>query len=105
MHSMLNSLLALLFLTAAGFAQAPDLAETRKRAEAGSAHEQCLLGLMYDNGEGVLKDDAEAVKWYRLAAEQGFAPAEFNLGYMYYNGTGVPKNYDEAKKWWRRAGY
>ena len=27
----------------------------------------------YANGRGVLKDDAEAVRWYRLAAEQGYA--------------------------------
>jgi uncharacterized protein len=28
---------------------------------------------MYDNGDGVIQDYAEAVKWYRLAAEQGNA--------------------------------
>ena len=27
---------------------------------------------MYDNGRGVV-DDAEAVRWYRLAADQGHA--------------------------------
>ena len=27
--------------------------------------------LMYANGEGVPEDDAEAVRWYRLAAEDG----------------------------------
>ena len=32
---------------------------------------QVNLGVMYDNGEGVLQDDKEAVKWYRKAAEQG----------------------------------
>jgi len=26
---------------------------------------------MYFSGDGVLQDDAEAVKWFRLAAEQG----------------------------------
>ena len=35
------------------------------------------------NGEGVPKNDAEAVTWYRKAAEQGYANAQFNLGYMY----------------------
>ena len=30
-------------------------------------------GLMFDYGEGVAEDDAEAVKWYRLAADQGDA--------------------------------
>ena len=47
---------------------------------------------MYDNGEGVPEDDAEAVKWYRLAAEQGYAGAQSNLGVMYSNGEGVPQN-------------
>ena len=28
------------------------------------------------NGSGVLKDDAEAVRWYRMAAEQGYARAQ-----------------------------
>ena len=37
---------------------------------------------MYGNGEGVLKDDAEAVHWYRLAADQGNASAQNNLGVM-----------------------
>ena len=41
---------------------------------------------MYANGRGVEQDDAEAVKWYRLAAEQGGAAAQFNLGWMYANG-------------------
>jgi uncharacterized protein len=41
---------------------------------------------MYATGEGVPKDDAEAVKWFRKAAEQGHAKAQFNLGAMYDNG-------------------
>jgi uncharacterized protein len=31
------------------------------------------IGLMYKNGNGVVQDYAEALKWYRLAAEQGNA--------------------------------
>ena len=38
---------------------------------------------------GVSEDDAEAVRWYRLAAEQGHASAQFNLGVMYARGEGV----------------
>jgi TPR repeat protein len=34
---------------------------------------------MYDNGEGVLQDYVEAVKWYRLTADQGDANAQANL--------------------------
>ena len=32
---------------------------------------QYNLGNMYDFGEGVPENDAEAVKWYRKAADQG----------------------------------
>jgi TPR repeat protein len=39
--------------------------------------------MMYDNGEGVLQDDKEAIKWYQKAAEQGHASAQFSLGVMY----------------------
>ena len=57
-------------------------------AEQGHASAQSNLGLMYDNGEGVPEDDAEAVRWYRLAAEQGLAEAQSNLGFMYDKGEG-----------------
>jgi len=50
-----------------------DYAEARKllrpAAEQGEALAQTVLGAMYDSGRGVPQDDAEAVKWYRLAAE------------------------------------
>ena len=58
---------------------------------------------MYSEGRGVLKDDAEAVKWYRLAAEQGFAAAQNNLGVTYANGEGVPQDDAEAVRWYRLA--
>ena len=40
-------------------------------AEQGHAAAQKHLGTMYEFGQGVSQDYAEAVKWYRLAAEQG----------------------------------
>jgi len=64
---------------------------------------QYNLALMYDNGEGVPQDYAEAVKWYRLAAEQGHAKGQYNLALMYDNGEGVPQDYAEAVKWYRLA--
>jgi len=75
----------------------------RKAAEQGDADAQFNLGVMYDEGHGVLQDDAEAVKWYRKAAEQGNAKAQFNLGVMYGNGRGVPQDYVEAHKWFNLA--
>ena len=77
--------------------------ETLKAAEQGDAKAQFSLGIMYDFGRGVPKNEAEAVKWYRLAAEQGHAEAQHSLGYMYDYGAGVPEDKDEAIKWFRRA--
>ena len=38
---------------------------------------------MYEQGQGVAHDYAEAVKWYRKEADQGYAQAQYNLGGMY----------------------
>jgi len=62
---------------------------------------QLNLGQMYSNGLGVLQDNKEAVKWYRLSAEQGDAIAQCNLGGMYNEGQGVPQDYKEAIKYFR----
>jgi TPR repeat protein len=45
------------------------LQEVGTKAEAGDADSQVELGLRYDKGEGVARDEAEAVEWYRKAAE------------------------------------
>lgn len=85
-------------------AQERDFSETKKLAEAGNFTYQCNLGVMYANGNGTQKDEAEAVKWFRSSAERGgLAKAQYNLGVMYSNGRGVPKNDAEAMKWFRKA--
>ena len=72
-------------------------------AEQGNADAQYNLGLMYYHGEGVRKDDKEAVKWLRKAADQGFAIAQHNLGVMYQNGEGVLQDYKKAHMWFNIA--
>ena len=62
------------------------------------------LGFKYADGEGVLKDDAEAVRWFRLAADQGHAGAQLNLGFKYAVGVGVLKDSVLAHMWWNIAG-
>ena len=54
---------------------------------------------MYDKGEGVIKDAAEAVNWYRKAANQGHAKAQLNLGVMYARGEGIIKDDILAHMW------
>ena len=55
------------------------LTQVRKSAEQGDAKAQYELGTFYECGIIVVKDQAEAVKWYRKAAEQGDADAKRNL--------------------------
>ena len=42
-----------------------------RRAQQGDADAQYNLGVMYDDGEGVPKDEVEAYAWYSLAATNG----------------------------------
>lgn len=71
----------------------------QQAATQGNVLAQVELGMMFANGDGVDRDDAQAVHWYRLAAEQGDAVAQFNLGSMYANGRGVAHNDAQAVHW------
>ena len=73
--------------------------EVKVKAEAGDAESEVELGLRYDKGEGVVKDHAEAAKWYRKAAEQNDADAQYNLAICYERGDGVAEDWVEAYKW------
>jgi len=63
----------------------------RPLADAGNTRAQTYLGVLYDNGQGVPQDDAQAVVWYRKAADQGDARAQTNLGAAYETGRGVAR--------------
>ena len=76
---------------------------TRIEAEAGDAEAQYELGQMYANGDDVVQDDVEAVKWIRLAAEAGRTDAQRSLGQIYEKGMGVSQDDAEAVKWYRLA--
>jgi TPR repeat protein len=58
---------------------------------------------MYDNGQGVPQDHAQALAWYLKAADQGDAGAQTNLGVMYGYGRGVPQDYVQAYMWFSLA--
>jgi len=79
------------------------LLDLRRQAEAGDALAQTILAVRYLNGDRVVMDHAEAVRWCRLAAEQGHPGAQFYLGTMYARGAGVSKDDAEAVRWFRRA--
>jgi TPR repeat protein len=93
------------FGTIGAAAQSPaQIEDWRKRAEQGNASAQRILGVIYENGDGIVRQDYKlAVHWYRKAAEQGYAMAQWRLGWMYYIGQGVPQNHKLAVHWFRKA--
>ena len=95
----------LVALSAAAGAQeadtAQDVAAIRALAEAGDADAQAALAFLYDVGEGVPEDDAEAVRWYRAGARGGNTTAQFNLGLKYATGQGVAGDNLQAYLWLR----
>jgi TPR repeat protein len=73
-------------------------------ADLGNAEAQFTLGVISENGWGVLPQDyAEAARWFHKAADQGNAMAQYNLGYLYKRGMGVPKDFATAMQWFRKA--
>jgi hypothetical protein len=75
------------------------LAWYSRAAEQGDADAQNNLGAMYDAGEGIRENNAEALRWYGLSADQGNPIAQNNLGAMYYAGEGAELDRVEAYKW------
>jgi TPR repeat protein len=89
-----------------------------REAGLGNASAQYELGVLYYNGQGVMRNSAIAAKWYRVAAGQGHAEAQYKLGRMYEEGwewigsfydhfsrtrSRQPEDYVEAVKWYRMA--
>ncbi len=72
-------------------------------AENGAAWAQVNLGLIYAQGQGVEKDIAEAMKWFRMAAEQGEPTAQHCLGMIFEEGLDVAVDYAKAAKWYFKA--
>lgn len=61
------------------------------------------LGVLYDNGRGVAKDETRAAGLYQQACTGGDATGCTNLGVDYERGEGVAKNTARALQLYRRA--
>jgi len=79
--------------------QANPLGSLRKLADRGDADAQWQMGVRYHNGEGVPRDDAQAMQWFQRAAEQGHVIAQATLGAYYWAGRGVPQDLSKAYLW------
>lgn len=71
----------------------------RASAAAGDPAACRTLAELYRYGDGVRRDPAEAVRYYRMAAEAGDAGAQAALGYMLTVGDGVPADSEAGYRW------
>ena len=62
-----------------------------------------VLGLKYEDGEGVEQSLKTAVLWYRRGAKKGSAFAQERLGELYLYGRGVKRNAEKADYWFKQA--
>lgn len=68
-------------------------------AKAGDVNAAYNIAVIHDHGDGVAKNQAEALKWYRIAAEKGDRVSQSRLGTMYLNGEGTARDEKEGWRW------
>ncbi|MCP5080879.1 MAG: sel1 repeat family protein [Alphaproteobacteria bacterium] len=77
---------------------------TVKRAKAGNAEAQLLLGKAYEEGKGVKRDFLAAANWYKLALRQGDVESTYRLARLVHRGGGkLAQSPDLAAQLYRRA--
>lgn len=72
-------------------------------ATSGDANAQNTLGCVYGAGDGVVKDYAKALDWFRKSADQRNIYACFNVGLYNELGRGIKKDIYEAITWYTKA--
>ena len=61
------------------------------------------LAWRYCNGQGVAKDVAEGMRWFRISAEHGLPWAKYWLALRYFQGDGVEKDLEQSRSWCEAA--
>ena len=75
----------------------------RRAALQGDPEAQNNLGVLFATGQGVRRNDVEAIHWYRLAAGQDDPEATSNLASMYLQGRAVKRDLVQAFQLFRKA--
>ena len=79
------------------------LAELRPLADNGDVVARSRVGHMLLRGNGVAKDQPQAILLLTQAAEKGDALAQNTLGGLYFRGDGLPRDLSRSLLWFSRA--
>jgi hypothetical protein len=61
------------------------------------------LGVLYRDGQGVVRSYSKAAELYTMAAEKGQVEAMIALGVLYFQGQGIDQSNGVAREWWTKA--
>ncbi len=95
--------LAVLFFLFPIMTTATELDALQTRAESGDAAAQLSLAVALRVGNGIDKNDADAMQWAHKAADQGNADAQDFVGFAYLRGVMVKRNTALAFAYFKEA--
>jgi hypothetical protein len=75
----------------------------QQAAQAGNPTATYELGYMFENGDGLERDPAQAAQWYMKAAQMGDAAAAAAVGQLYEQGNQVQENWETAAQWYAKS--
>jgi hypothetical protein len=75
------------------------VADLTARANGGDKFAQISLGRMYEVGQSVKADGAQALEWYKRAHQSGYALASLSIASLYAFGNLIPRDLAEAARW------
>ena len=62
-----------------------------------------VLGLIFEHGAGIQKDEEKAFFYFEKSAQKGFAEAEYKIAICYMEGMGVEVDFVNSLEWMKRA--
>lgn len=75
----------------------------RSLADRGNVVAMTRLGMMYRAGQGVPRNNREALRWLDRAAALGSAEAQYQMGDMHLRGVGTEQDLLQAARYYSRA--
>lgn len=81
----------------------PEVVQLQQQAQRGEVQAQYQLAVRYLRGDGVEKNEAQAVTWLEKSAAQHNADAQYVLGSLYAHGNGVTEDKNKAIEFYDKA--
>ena len=81
----------------------PNDKELVEKALNGDEDAGLTIAHMYYNGDGVIQDYTEAIKWYKILAEKGNPYAQYYMGLCHDEGRGLEASLTKAMDFYKQS--